>query len=352
MTDASGDIALKDFAPRVSMKSYDTTPETPAAPIVDIHNHLGLRDGQWRCADVGALVEAMDTAGVATIVNLDGQWGEELESNLARYDQAYPGRFVTFARVDWSLCSRPGWERELAAQFADAVDRGARGLKVWKNLGLHLRDERGRLLSIDDERLAPLWHIAADAGIPVLAHVGDPVAFFTPLDRHNERIEELTARPDWHFPPDRFPALSTIIEALESTVTSHPDTTFIGAHVGCLAEDLDRVEALLERADNYYVDIAARIAELGRQPRRTAAMIARFPDRVMLGTDCSPPRPGDYRRYVRFLETQDESFPYSDEPVPPSGRWAIHGLGLAREVAARVEGDTARHLLGLPTPHA
>lgn len=213
-----------------------------------------------------------------------------------------------------------------------------------------MRDERGELIFLDDERLAGVWATAAEARVPILVHTADPVAFFSPLDQNNERLEELLRHPDWQFYGEEFPPLSRLLDALESIVLNNPDTVFIGAHVGCLAENLDWVESLLDRAANFHVDMAARIAELGRQPRRTARLIRNHPDRVLLGTDVTPPTAEPYRQYVRFLETADEAFDYTSMPTPPSGRWTISGLDLDPALAAAVEGGNARRLLDLQKP--
>ncbi|GAA1144487.1 hypothetical protein GCM10009630_48820 [Kribbella jejuensis] len=337
------DLRLRDFRP-VSMMTARTTRVTePAAPVVDVHNHLGRRlTGVWRAPDVEALVALMDAAKVAAIVNLDGEWTGELEANLDRYDRAFPGRFVTFARLDWSDTKTPGWGDRMGASLTDSVRRGAAGLKLWKDIGLRIRDERDQLIFLDDERLEPLWDALAETGVPALIHTADPVAFFQPLDNRNERVEELLRHPDWHFYGPEFPPLQRLMDALEAVVANHPQVRFIGAHVGCLAENLDWVEQMLDRYPNYRVDLAARIAELGRQPRRTRALIEHHPDRVLLGTDCAPPETADYELYLRFLQSSDEAFPYSSEEPPPTGRWTISGLGLPDELAARVEGDNAR----------
>ena len=125
-----------------------------------------------------------------------------------------------------------------------------------------------------------------------------------------------------------------------------PSTTFIGAHVGCAAEDLARVDRMLGAYPNWNVDIAARIAELGRQPRRARELFERWPDRILFGVD-SGPDPAFYAVHFRFLETTDESFPYDvdDGEAPTQGRWAIHGLGLSDEVLRQVYRDNARRLI-------
>lgn len=346
MTHPLSEIRLRDFVPVSSMVRRETVVEHPAAPLVDVHNHLGRwHGGSWSVDDVPALVDLMDAAEVQAVVNLDGGWGDELEANLDRYDRAYPGRFLTFARVDWSRCAEPGFGERLGASLLDSVGRGAQGLKVWKDVGLRVRDADGALVLLDDVRLQPLWDALAEAEVPVLVHTADPAAFFTPLDGRNERLEELLEHPDWHFHGPGFPPLRRLLDALDAVVGANPGVTFIGAHVGCLAEDLGWVSGMLDRHPNFHVDIAARIAELGRQPRRTLELVRRHPTRVLLGTDCFPPRAADYARYVHFLESDDEGFPYGDDEPPSTGRWTISGLGLDADLAARVEGDNARALL-------
>ena len=122
--------------------------------------------------------------------------------------------------------------------------------------------------------------------------------------------------------------------ALEAIVAAHPATTFIGVHAGCCAEDLAWVSQMLEQYPNFNIDIAARIAELGRQPRATRALIMNHPGRVLFGTDEIPPKRSTYEIYFRFLETADECFPYSPDNPPGSGRWPISGLDLPADVLA------------------
>ncbi len=341
------DLPLRDYRPRSTLRLPTQRVERAAFPVVDAHNHLGrwLSEG-WSAPDVGALVGLMDACGVRSIVNLDGRAGE-LEANLARYDRAHPGRFVTFCQVDWDEPARGGaFASRMAAQLREAVHRGGRGMKVWKILGLQVRDDAGALVMPDDERLDPLWLAAAEAAVPVLIHVGDPVAFFQPLDETNERLEELAEHPDWWFGDrSRFPAFQTIVDALESLVARHPGTTFIGAHVGGYAEDLAWVARMLDAYPNFHVDIAARIAELGRQPRAARRLFERHPDRILFGTDASPPDRETYITHFRFLETDDEHFAYASDDVPPQGRWTISGLDLPDAVLRKVYAENALRLV-------
>jgi predicted TIM-barrel fold metal-dependent hydrolase len=343
-------LALSDYHPRAQLRVPAHTVDHPRHPVVDAHNHLGRwLSEEWMCADVPALLALMDEAGVEAMVNLDGRWDAELEANLDRYDRSYPGRFATFCHVDWASLAHGGSAEELARSLARSADAGARGLKVWKDLGLGFEDEEGRLLLPDDPRLDPVWAAAAEHGLPVLIHVADPIAFFEPIDRFNERIEELAAHPDWSFHDARYPRFWRLMEALEAIVARHPATTFIGAHVGCCAEDLAWVDRMLRAYANFHVDTSARIAELGRQPRAAAALFAAHPDRILFGTDVFPPALSAFRLAYRFLETLDEHFSYMGdaEAVPTTWRWAISGLGLEDEVLQRVYTANARRLLAI-----
>lgn len=320
--------------------------DRPRFPAIDAHGHIGRwlsLDGDWLQPDVPALVRLMADCGVRGLVNLDGRWGDELEANLDRYDRAHPGRFATFCHVDWAELRTPGFADRLVESLTRSVLAGAKGLKVWKDLGLYHRDPRGELVLPDDPRLRPLWTAVGDLGIPVAIHTADPVAFFDPVDQHNERLEQLRQHPEWSFADPAFPRFSRLIDALESVVADNPAVRFIGVHVGCYAEDLAWVGRMLDTYANFYVDIAARIAELGRQPRAARELILRHPDRVLFGTDAFPPSRAEYAVHYRFLETADEYFAHHIAEPPLMGRWMIYGLDLPDDVLRQVyEANTAR----------
>jgi predicted TIM-barrel fold metal-dependent hydrolase len=345
----SDELSLRDYRPRPTLVAADHTPARPRWPAIDAHNHLGPTFGDgWDSRPLAELLERMDEAGLEALVDLDGGWGEDiLERHLDHFKAGAPDRFYHFGGIDWSQWPAQGnrfgdWA---AGRLLAQVRRGAQGLKVWKNLGLQIRDDQGRLVPVDDPRLDPIWQAAAELRIPVLIHVADPVAFFQPLDETNERWEELHAHPDWQFPAPPYPAFEMIVGALARLVLRHPSTLFIGAHVGCYAENLAWVAALLDQAPNLSVDISARIAELGRQPYTARRFFLHYADRILFGTDAGV-NPATYRIYYRFLETEDEYFSYAVSEIPRQGRWRIYGLSLPDDVLERVYHLNARRLLG------
>jgi predicted TIM-barrel fold metal-dependent hydrolase len=213
------------------------------------------------------------------------------------------------------------------------VRRGARGLKVLKDLGLGVRDKTGKFITVDDPRLDPIWEECGRLGIPVSIHVTDPEAFFYPADASNERYEELTEHPDWSFSSPQFPSKQSILEARNRVFARHPHTTFIALHMGNWPENLDYVGQVLDRYPNTYVEFGAREAELGRQPRRSREFFLKYQDRIMFGTD-NGPEEEMYRNYFRWLETADEYFDYWG--YPGQGRWKIYGMELPSPVLEKV----------------
>jgi predicted TIM-barrel fold metal-dependent hydrolase len=226
---------------------------------------------------------------------------------------------------------------------------------VLKTLGLYLREAGSqKLVRIDDARFDPMWETAGALKMPIAIHVSDPEAFFLPIDRFNERWEELHAHPDWSFHGSDFPSDRDLQEARRNVMRRHPRTQFVCLHVAD-AEDLPYVSECMDSHPNMHVDIAARIGELGRQPRMARKFFDRYQDRILFGTDASggtsfPQQTfGDalYEIYYRFLETEDEYFDYAPAPVPPQGRWRIYGLGLPEQVLRKVYWENASRLIGL-----
>jgi hypothetical protein len=301
--------------------------------------------------DVTALIAAMDAAGVEVIVNLDGRWDTELDENLDRYDRVHPERFLTFCHVDWSLLSSDdnaaAVTNRLTDQLRASADAGARGVKVWKDLGLEIRDASGVLVPPDDARVVAVLRAAGDLGLPVLIHTADPVAFFEPLTPDNERWDELQVHPEWWFGGPGLPSFADLMHSLDRLIEACPGTTFIGAHAGCWAEDLASVADMLERHGNWNIDIAGRLGELGRRPAAFRRLVERFPDRVLFGTDCFPLHLDDYARHRRFLETDDQGFAYSGETPPPQGNWRIDGANVPKHLLPGIYLDNARRVLGL-----
>ena len=359
-------LALSDYEPKSMLHAAETYLARAAFPVVDVHTHItvsakskngvGLAAQRTYLGQPDELLSVMDRKNIHSMVNLTGGYDDGLVEVISKYDKKYPGRFYSMTEPCYERFLDSNYPRIQANEIERAYRAGAKGLKILKTLGLYLRENitSGKLVKIDDPRFDPMWDACGQLNMPVAIHISDPVAFFTPTDRFNERYEELNNHPDWSFYDHDFPSNAELIEARNRVIARHPHTQFVVLHVGNFSENLDNVSENMDRFPNMAVDIAARIGELGRQPRRSRKFFDRYQDRILFGTDATPH--GDefpqqvfndklYEIYYRFLETEDEYFDYAPAKVPPQGRWRIYGLGLPQSILKKVYNQNAARVL-------
>jgi predicted TIM-barrel fold metal-dependent hydrolase len=337
-----GDTVLKPYDPSPALVTRVTRVDRPKYPATDIHAHWPIS------VEPSALLTAMDDLGVERSVNLSGGFGAQLDRMLARYHDAAPGRLAIFANIDFSRIDAPTFASEHVAMLERTKARGLAGLKIFKNLGLTIRDGSGKVVPIDDPRLDPIWAACGRLKLPVLIHSADPAAFFAPIDERNERWLQLKRHPDWSFHGDRFPSRDEVLAQRDRVIARHRATTFIGAHLGDHAEHLAALDERLTAHPNFVVDLSAREAELGRQPYTARRFLVKWQDRVLFGTDRYPGRLDQprHRLYYRLLESDDEYFKYYDHPFPPTGEWRVYGLHLPDGVLQRIYQRNADRVLG------
>jgi predicted TIM-barrel fold metal-dependent hydrolase len=351
---AGRNLLLENFRPQPTLVVPRHDVLKAKFPVVDVHTHFRVKF-RGGAEQLDEWVQLMDRNGIAVCVSLDGQWGDLLDEHARLLWAKHRDRFAIFANIDWQGggqagdpaswdCQRPDFARRVAGQLAAAKERGACGVKIFKQFGLEYKNPDGSLVKIDDPRWDGIWAACGELGLPVLIHVADPAAFFQPINERNERWEELHRRPEWSFVGPQFPKREELLEALNRVIERHPKTTFISAHVASNAEDLRAVGQWLDRYPNLYVEIASRIAELGRQPFTARRFLLKYQDRVLFGTDGPWPEER-LRLYWRFLETEDEYFPYSEKEFPPQGFWNIYGVNLPDDVLRKLYSENAERIV-------
>jgi len=361
-------LPLSEYEPKSMLHVHESHVPRSRFPGIDIHTHITVSAKSEKGVELSAqrqylgtpqeLLAVMDRKNIRAMVNLTGGYDAGLAEVVSKYDKAYPGRFYSFTEPCYERFKEQNYPQLQADAIQRAYKEGAKGLKILKTLGLYLRENitSGTLVKIDDRRFDPMWDACGQLNIPVAIHVSDPIAFFTPTDRFNERYEELSNHPDWSFYDHDFPSNAELLEARNRVFARHPKTQFIVLHVGNFSEDLGNVSENLDRFPNMTVDIAARIGELGRQPRTARKFFDKYQDRILFGTDATPH--GDefpqqvfndklYEIYYRFLETDDEYFDYAPAKIPPQGRWKIYGIGLPETILKKVYYENAVRLLHL-----
>jgi predicted TIM-barrel fold metal-dependent hydrolase len=321
-------LSFEEYEPKSTLVVPEHHPTRARFPFIDVHNH---QDRDQSAAQVAAMVAEMDSINLKVMVNLSGSQGAEFEKGYRNLKGRYPKRFVVFANLDFDRIEEPGWTAGAVSRLEQDVRHGAQGLKIFKNLGLTVKDSKGRRVAVDDPRLDPVWEKCGELGIPVLIHSGEPKPFFDPIDKYNERWLELKQFPYRARPPEKYPSWEQILGEQHRMFAKHPRTKFIDAHLGWLGSDLARLGALLDRLPNVYTEIAAVPSELGRQPRFARAFLEKYQDRVMFGKDTWAA--AEYAFYFRLLETGDE---YFESDRKRHAFWRVYGLELPDPVLKKI----------------
>jgi predicted TIM-barrel fold metal-dependent hydrolase len=334
---------ITQYKPRTTLKVAAHAVPRAKFPVIDIHSHQPTPISQEQLARV---VEGMDRNNLRILVNLSGGSGQRLRDGLAAIARSpHKDRMVIFANVDFSGVGTPGWAAQAAAALEGDVRAGARGLKIFKDLGLRIRKADGSRLRVDDPELDPIWAACGRLGVPVLIHTAEPQEFFEPIDVRNERWLELALFKDRRYPAGEFPRFEELLAERDRMFMRHPATTFIAAHFGYRANDLARAAEMIETMPNVYPEVAAILAELGRQPRAAHDFFVKYQDRVLFGKDAY--QPDEYPYYWRVFETTDEYFDYYRDY---HAFWKLYGMGLPDDVLKKLYYKNALKLVpGLPT---
>jgi predicted TIM-barrel fold metal-dependent hydrolase len=332
----SQEMSFEEYNPTSTLVVPGAEIERAKFPFVDVHSHQ--RD--MSVSRLGELVAEMDDLNEGVMVNLSGGSGESLKAKIDNINKSYPNRFVVFANVDFDGVGKPGWGEQAAAQLEADIKYGAKGLKIYKSLGLRYNDVDGNRLAIDDERLDPIWEKCAEMGVPVLIHAADPKSFWDDMDSDNERWLELKTHPRRKRSATDPAPWEQIIQEQHNMFKRHPKTKFVNAHMGWYANDLGKLGELLDEIPNMSVGIAAVIAELGRQPQNARAFFIKYQDRVLFGKDSW--KPEEFPTYFRVLESNDEYFPYYKKY---HAFWAMYGLNLPEKVLKKLYYKNALKLI-------
>jgi hypothetical protein len=299
--------------------------------IIDLRQQIDYTEEHLRRA-----AAVMDAAGVGITVDLSGGTvtsangqPSDFARNKALADRLFPGRFLEYMNLDYSGWDEPDFPRLAAGQIDEGVRLGAAGVEAFERPGLHPRAELGQRIHIDDPKLDPVWERCGKLGMPVSMHVADPGAFWRVIARH-------------------------------------PGTTFAWIHFATNAEDLDRVDQMLDRYPNLNADLAARIPELGRHaPDQVRRLFLKHQNRILFATDLQvydqrslgsggsgPPLTDAeatqlYAKEWRWLETNDRNIPAM---TPSPGDWTFRGIGLPPGVLRKIYFDNAQQLLAKSMP--
>lgn len=337
-------LGFEEYDPVSTLKVSEHKLTRSKYPFIDVHNHQYQMDK----ADLSKLIAQMDSLNMGMMLNLSGRGfsSNQAESTLffnnalSNIQKTYPKRLALFTNVNFAGVNSNGWTAQAVKTLEDDVKKGARGLKIYKNLGLSVKDDKGSRVRVDDPRLDPIWTKCGELGVPVLIHTADPRSFWDPMDRYNERWLELKLHGGRKRSANDPVPWEQLIAEQHNVFRKHPKTTFIAAHMGWYPNDLKKLDSLMTVFPNMNVEIGAVVAELGRQPKASRAFFEKYQDRILFGKDSWVP--SEYATYFQVLETDDEYFPYHKKY---HAFWRMYGMGLPDEVLKKVYYKNALRLI-------
>lgn len=335
--------ALVAPLPALAADSY-TMADYDRVSKIDAHLHLhGLDQGPFlelaRKANFRALTINVDYPDFPAL----GQQ-QQVASRLHHEHPATVGWIASFS-VD--NLNQPAWIPATLHRLDGALQNGAVGVKVWKNIGMSVRDPQGKLVMVDDARIKPLFDAFEEKDVLLVGHQGEPHNCWLPLEKmtvKNDR-EYFRNHPQYHmYLQPKMPSYEDQMGARDRLLASHPRMRFVGVHMASLEWSVDELARFLDRNPSANVDIAARIGQVQHQSQRDREKVRRFfidyQDRLMYGSDLAQSEAqsqaefvadldGVWRRDWRYFNT-DEEF------TTPDLDGTVKGLALPKEVADKL----------------
>ncbi|HXY39182.1 MAG TPA: amidohydrolase family protein, partial [Vicinamibacteria bacterium] len=245
--------------------------DAPLSPVslgrIDAHAHI--------FAEAQPLLDLLDRLNL-TLVNIcvvdrydKGYETAAPQHKVARHlAEASHGRLPWIATFEDDGFAQPGFTERTLAVVDQALADGAHGVKVYKSMGMELRDAKGRYLLPDDPVFDGVFSGMAKRGTTVYAHIAEPIAAWLPLDPQNPDYSYYKDNPAWHVHGRTgVPSKEEILAGRDRLLAKHPTLRVVGCHLGSMEEDVDAIAQRLDRYPNFVVDTAARITHLSLQPR-------------------------------------------------------------------------------------
>lgn len=289
--------------------------------VINVHRHCILVTE----AAIRAELEVLDRVGISAVSILDSSGPDGNLSDWIKLRQKYPGKLIVFMKPSFARVKEPTFFTDLVLELERAARMGVQGVKIWKDLGMSLRDGDGKLLKADDPRLDPFWARCGELGLPVLIHAADPREYWYPLT-YNSLHFGLRTEKDQHYHNPDMPRWEELIRQRDHILKKHPRTQFIGAHMGSMCLDLKQLGESFDRYPNFFVDCAARLRVLGRlNPPAVREFFSKYQDRILFGSDdmvLSQGRKPTGSANIFLYPTDDSSLQWiNTEDVEAVERW-------------------------------
>ncbi len=269
--------------------SYYTVDDFKSVKKIDAHEHI------TRDIDTAFINQAAkDNFQLLTIAiyTFNGMPVREQEDFALKQIKAYPGRLQFATAFSLKNFNDDDWAQLAIDSLKESFKRGAIAVKVWKNVGMELRDKDSNLVMIDNPKFDPVLDFLAKNHIPLIGHLGEHKNSWLPLDKMtvkgNRDYAAVHPKEYMYLHPER-PSYEEYIRVRDHMLEKHPDLVFIGAHLGSLEWSVDELAKRLDKFPNMAVDMAERISHLQYQAKNNWQKVhdffIKYQDRIIYGTD-------------------------------------------------------------------
>lgn len=336
----AGDVPTKQTSAEQALRSFASL-----RPI-DVHVHVFKTDPAFQ-----ALLEQLNLTLLNILVVDDTlPYRKELASQvsdslaLVHSSHGHVALCTTFTPYSFKDAS---FTSDSIRQLDENFAQGAIAVKIWKNVGMEVRDASGKFIMPDDPKFAPIYREIAKQGRTLMAHLAEPDVAWGPPDSSDPSWSYYQENPQWFLynKPD-FPSKKTILEARDRVLAGNPQLRVVGVHLGSMEKDLDAIAKHFDRYPNFAVDTAARMEYLMAAPQeKVRSFLIKYQDRVLYGTDLdliADAKVNEALNDWRSTYARDWRFLATDETFEDAGR-QIHGLKLPDPVLRKILRTNALH---------
>jgi predicted TIM-barrel fold metal-dependent hydrolase len=323
---------------RCSQKTveYYTVSDFEKVPKIDVHFHYNTLDTRY-------LTYADSLNFRLVSVNVDAGMPIDSQLNLViSVRQKYPDKFAFFATFSVDSFGKTGFAERTMARIEACMKAGASGIKIWKNIGMVLKDTSGRYVMIDDPAFDPVFNYLETNNIPVLAHLGEPRNCWLPLEEMTlgNDFRYFKEHPQYHmYLHPEAPSYEDQINARDNLLERHPKLDFTGAHLASLEWNINELAKRFDRFPNLNADLADRVGHLQYQSladyERVRNFLIKYQDRILYATDVT-------------INEDDTNFPAIIAGLRK--KWMDHWIYLATDSTIIVSDLDNKEVKGLRLP--
>lgn len=243
--------------------------------------------------------------------------------------------------------NNPSFTADSVKQLKKTFAQGAIAVKIWKNIGMEIKDPSGNYIMADDPKFDAIYLEIERQGKTLISHQAEPDVAWGPADPSDPSWSYYQENPQWYVgDKPGFPPKQKIIDARDHVLEKYPKLRNVGVHLGSMERSLDTIAAHLDKYPNFAIDTAGRLDYMMLMPTdKLRAFLIKYQDRVLYGTDLDVLADANVPETLKEWEAvyaRDWKFFATDLTFTVDGK-PVHGLNLPKPVLEKILHGNAIH---------